>query len=65
MATRKGCRYGPGKRAGDNVLARHEDVFAGNHRMARQVAGMRRLSNLPAVCERVIDVLAARDADDL
>ena len=71
----KGCRYDPKKRVGDDAcpfttlywdfLARHEEVFAGNHRMARQVAGMRRLNNLPAVRERAVEVLAALDAGDL
>jgi deoxyribodipyrimidine photolyase-related protein len=71
----KGCRYNPRKRVGADAcpfttlywdfLARNEEVFAGNHRMARQLAGMRRLSDLPAVRERAVEVLAALDSGDL
>jgi deoxyribodipyrimidine photolyase-related protein len=70
-----GCRYDPKQRVGDNAcpfttlywdfLARNETAFAHNHRMARQLAGMRRLSDLPDVRERAVDVLAALDAGDL
>ncbi len=71
----KDCRYDPRARVGVNAcpfttlywdfLARNEHFFAGNHRMARQIAGMRRLSDLSAVRERAIEVLAALDAGDL
>ncbi|MFT7473962.1 MAG: deoxyribodipyrimidine photolyase-related protein, partial [Verrucomicrobiales bacterium] len=46
-------------------LARNENAFSSNHRMARQIGAMRRLSDLPAVRERAVEVLAALDAGDL
>ncbi|MFT7650238.1 MAG: deoxyribodipyrimidine photolyase-related protein, partial [Candidatus Poriferisodalaceae bacterium] len=65
----KGCRYDSKKRVGDNAcpfttlywdfLARNENAFSSNHRMARQIGAMRRLSDLPAVRERAVEVLAA------
>jgi deoxyribodipyrimidine photolyase-related protein len=71
----KGCRFDPKKRTGDDAcpfttlywdfIARNEKHLVGNHRMARQVAGMRRLSDLEAVRERAVDVLAALDAGTL
>lgn len=55
----KGCSYDPKQRTGPNAcpmtalywdfLARHEDQFRANHRMAQQVAGMRRLTDLDEV----------------
>jgi deoxyribodipyrimidine photolyase-related protein len=70
-----GCRFDPKQRAGDDAcpyttlywdfLARHADRFAGNHRMARQLAAMRQLSDLPVVRERAVQVLAALDAGEL
>ncbi|MEZ5372905.1 MAG: cryptochrome/photolyase family protein [Microthrixaceae bacterium] len=69
------CAYDPKKRVGDDAcpfttlywdfLARNEDRFAGNHRMARQLGGMRRLSDLSAVRQRAVDVLAALDAGQI
>lgn len=71
----KPCRYDPKKRTGDDAcpfttlywdfLARNEEAFAGNHRMGQQLAGMRRLSDLEAVRERAVEVLAALDAGTL
>lgn len=71
----RGCRFDPKQRTGDDAcpfttlywdfLARHADRFAGNHRMARQLASMRRLDDLPAVRERAVRILAALDAGDL
>ncbi len=71
----KGCRYDPKQRVGDHAcpfttlywdfLARNESSFASNHRMARQIGGMRQLSDLLAVRERAVEVLAALDAGDL
>lgn len=56
------CVYNPTKRTGDDAcpfttlywdfLARNEDAFRGNHRMGQQLAGMRRLSDLPEVRKR-------------
>lgn len=67
----KDCRYNPKKRTGDEAcpfttlywdfLARNEATLAGNHRISRQLAAMRRLSDLPAVRERAQVVLAALD----
>jgi len=63
----KGCRYNPKLRTGDTAcpfttlywdfLARHETAFAKNHRMAQQMAGMRRLVDLPEVRARAVTVL--------
>lgn len=71
----KDCRYDPKKRTGDDAcpfttlywdfLARNEKVLAGNHRMSRQLAGMRRLSDLPEVRERAVVVLNALDEGTL
>lgn len=70
-----GCRYNPRKRTGEDAcpfttlywdfLARNEEALASNHRMGRQLAGMRRLSDLDAVRERATDVLVALDAGTL
>lgn len=71
----KSCRYDPKKRTGDDAcpfttlywdfLARNEDALGANHRMARPLAGMRRLNNLAAVRERAIEVRAALRAGTL
>ncbi len=71
----KGCRYNPKKRTGDDAcpfttlywdfLARNEEVLAGNHRMSRQLAAMRRLSDLPDVRSRAEFVLSELDSGEL
>ena len=71
----KTCRYDPKKRTGENAcpfttlywdfLARNEETFAGNHRLARQFGGMRRLKDLPAVRERAAEVMERLDAGTL
>jgi deoxyribodipyrimidine photolyase-related protein len=71
----KGCAYDPKKRTGDNAcpfttlywdfLARHEDRFKSNHRMAQPMAGMRRLSDLPEVRKRADHVLKLLQSGDL
>lgn len=57
-----GCRYDPKKRVGDDAcpftagywwfLERNRDALAGNQRIARQLAGARRLKDLAAVVEQ-------------
>jgi len=63
----KSCAFDPKKRTGDNAcpfttlywdfLAEHHEEFAGNHRMAQQLAGLKRLSDLPQTRERAKEVL--------
>ncbi len=67
----KGCAFDPKKRTGATAcpfttlywdfLARNEHVFSNNHRMAQQLAGMRRLSDLPEVRARAREVLVLLD----
>lgn len=62
------CRFNPTKRVGDDAcpftslywdfLAEHEQAFRGNHRMAQQLASLRKLADLPAVRERAAQVRA-------
>ncbi len=69
------CRFDPRKRVGESAcpfttlywdfLARNEDVLSSNHRMARQLGGMRRLSDLPAVREHAVSIRARLDAGTL
>ena len=71
----RGCRYDPKQRAGPEAcpftslywdfLARNEDRLLTNHRVARQLAAMRNLADLPAVRARAGEVLAALDDGDL
>jgi deoxyribodipyrimidine photolyase-related protein len=68
----KGCRYDPKKRVGDDAcpfttlywdfLDRHRETFARNHRMAQQVNGLNRLSDLPELRMRAREVLSGLDA---
>ena len=63
----KGCAYDPKKRTGPDAcpfttlywdfLARHEERFKRNNRMAQQYAGLRRLGDLDAVRERAAELL--------
>jgi len=63
----KSCPYDPKKRVGDDAcpfttlywdfLARNRERFAKNHRMAQQLAGINRLSDLPQLQERAEEVL--------
>jgi len=67
----KGCRYKPTKRTGDDAcpfttlywdfLARNEPTLKSNYRLARQMAGMRRLGDLDDVRKRAVEVLLALD----
>ena len=67
----KSCIYDPKKRVGEdacpfttlywNFLAEHEATFAKNHRMAQQLAGLHRLSDLDQISERAKQVLAGMD----
>jgi len=67
----KGCIYDPKKRVGEdacpfttlywNFLAEHEATFSQNHRMAQQLGGLRRLSDLGQISERAKQVLAGMD----
>jgi deoxyribodipyrimidine photolyase-related protein len=63
----KGCAYDPKLRVGDNAcpfttlywdfLDRHKEAFAKNHRMAQQVNGLKRLTDLPELRVRAQKVL--------
>ncbi len=67
----KGCVYDPKLRVGDNAcpfttlywdfLDRNADVFRSNHRMAQQINGIKRLSDLPELRVRAKDVLSGLD----
>jgi deoxyribodipyrimidine photolyase-related protein len=71
----KGCVYDPKKRAGETAcpfttlywdfLARHEERFKSNHRMAQPMAGMRRLNDLADVRKRAVEVLDQLQAGTL
>jgi deoxyribodipyrimidine photolyase-related protein len=63
----KGCQYNPKLRTGEtacpfttlywDLLDRHKETFAKNHRMSQQVFGLNRLSDLPELRERAQEVL--------
>jgi deoxyribodipyrimidine photolyase-related protein len=67
----RSCRFDPKRRTGPTAcpfttlywdfLARNADTLTGNHRVARQLAAMRKLSDLPAVRERAAEILARLD----
>ncbi len=69
------CRFDPTRRTGDRAcpftvlywdfLARNAGSFAGNHRMSRPLAGMRRLSDLDAVRSQAVSIRARLDAGTL
>ena len=71
----KGCRYDPKQRVGDDAcpfttlywdfLARNRETLQPNHRMARPLANLDRLSNIDEVRIRAADVLDALDAGEL
>jgi deoxyribodipyrimidine photolyase-related protein len=69
------CRFDPTQRVGPDAcpyttlywdfLARNAEVLASNHRMARPLAAMRALRDLPAVRERAVEVLGRLDRGEL
>lgn len=70
-----GCRFDPKKRTGDDAcpfttlywdfLDRHREEFASHPRLAQQVRGLDRLSDLDQVRERAREVLQQLDAGTL
>jgi deoxyribodipyrimidine photolyase-related protein len=68
----KPCVYDPKLRVGEKAcpfttlywdfLDRHKDTFVKNHRMSQQIFGLNRLSDLPELKERAIDVLEGLEA---
>ena len=71
----KGCKFDPKKRVGEDAcpfttlywdfLIRHREEFAGNHRMAQQLAGINRLSDVEDLRVRASEVLGLLDAGAL
>ena len=69
------CTYEPRKRVGEDAcpftslywdfLARHRSRSARNHRMAQQVRGLERLSDLAETRRRARDVLEQLDRGEL
>ena len=67
----KGCVYDPKLRTGDTAcpfttlywdfLDRNHEQFVGNHRMAQQLFGIKRLKDMPEVKKRAQAVLAGLD----
>lgn len=63
----KGCKFDPKKRIGSDAcpfttlywdfLDRNQEKFQKNHRMGQQLAGLKRLSDLPELRERAKEVL--------
>jgi deoxyribodipyrimidine photolyase-related protein len=70
-----GCRFDPAKSTGADAcpfttlywdfLARNAEALSSNHRMARPLAAMRRLSDLPSVRNHAIEILARLDNGEL
>ncbi len=68
----KSCVYDPKLRVGATAcpfstlywdfLDRHKEQFAKNHRMGQQLQGLKRLTDLPQLKERALEVLAGLDA---
>ncbi len=67
----KGCEYDPKLRVGGTAcpfttlywdfLDRHKDQFVKNHRMSQQINGIKRLSDLPQLKQRAVEVLSGLD----
>ena len=70
-----GCRFDPKQRTGPDAcpfttlywdfLDRNADRLAGNHRISRQLGGARRLTDMPEVRERAVEVLSLLDRGEL
>jgi deoxyribodipyrimidine photolyase-related protein len=68
----KPCVYDPKLRIGEKAcpfttlywdfLDRHKEAFVKNHRMSQQIFGLNRLSDLPELKERAMDVLEGLEA---
>jgi deoxyribodipyrimidine photolyase-related protein len=71
----KGCIYDPKKRVGADAcpfttlywdfLDRHIETFSKNHRMGQQTNGLKRLSDLPELRVRAVEVLSGLDAGQI
>ena len=71
----KGCAYNPKLRVGETAcpfttlywdfLDRHREDFAKNHRMSQQLFGINRLSDLPQLKERAVEVLEGLDRGEI
>ena len=71
----KGCAYNPKLRVGDDAcpfttlywdfLDRHKETFVKNHRMSQQVNGLKRLSDLPELKDRAVQVLAGLEKGEI
>jgi deoxyribodipyrimidine photolyase-related protein len=71
----KGCVYNLKLRVGDTAcpfttlywdfLDRHREDFAKNHRMSQQLFGLKRLSDLPELKERAVEVLQGLDRGEI
>ena len=71
----KGCAYNPKLRVGETAcpfttlywdfLDRHREDFAKNHRMSQQLFGIKRLSDLPELKERAVEVLQGLERGEI
>jgi deoxyribodipyrimidine photolyase-related protein len=71
----RACRFDPKQRVGPDAcpyttlywdfLARNEQALSGNHRMARSLAAMRQLRDLPAVREHAVEILQRLETGQL
>ena len=71
----KSCVYNPKLRVGEDAcpfttlywdfLDRHKETFVKNHRMSQQVNGLKRLSDLPELKDRALQVLSALEMGEI
>ena len=71
----KSCVYNPKLRVGDDAcpfttlywdfLDRHKERFVKNHRMSQQVNGLKRLSDLPELKDRAVQVLTGLEKGEI